>query len=458
MKVKKAISAFVVGILALTMTPITSMAQNFQNQSDVQWVALPLHDGQVRPASGESTWLYQLGEEASIDVMPLMHGEAMAGVAISYDVAGDCMPHGKLTQQVVTGQDCHARIMIGTLREPGFRDVRMQCTLEGRTYVNHIKVGFGAEQLQPYTQEPADFDQYWANVLEEQRNSVPLRVEVTPAPEFTTDKVECQKVKIYCYRGNSTYIYGYLTKPRGEGKFAVLVSPPGAGVKPMDPLKTMFYVEKGGIIRLDLEIHGIDPALSRDIYNDVTRAFGDHHANGYLSNGLQSPDTYYMRKVYAALVRAVDYLVTLPEWDGRNILIQGNSQGAALSLVLAGLDHRITAVACAHPALSDMAAYAADGRTGGYPHFGNLYKDVTLTPEVIRTLSYYDVVNFARRVTCPVYMTWGFNDNTCPPTTSWTVWNVLRCPKEKYVTPINEHWISTETRYRQMEFLLKHLQ
>jgi cephalosporin-C deacetylase-like acetyl esterase len=152
----------------------------------------------------------------------------------------------------------------------------------------------------------------------------------------------------------------------------------------------------------------------------------------------------------------VDYLTTRPEWDGKNVLVQGNSQGGGLGLALAALDPRITALAIAHPALADMAAYADRGRTGGYPHFGRKYKDVTLTPQVIQTLQYYDAVNFARLVKCPTFMTWGYNDNVCPPTTSYAVWNVLSCDKTHYITPINEHWISQETRLRQMRFLLEH--
>ena len=56
----------------------------------------------------------------------------------------------------------------------------------------------------------------------------------------------------------------------------------------------------------------------------------------------------------------------------------------------------------------------------------------------MKTLAYYDVVNFAKQITVPVYMTWGFNDNTCPPTTSYIVYNVLNCPKEALITPVND--------------------
>lgn len=439
----KSILTLLAVICVLVMSVQHSAAQNFQNQSDLQWVAVPSH----------SDWLYKTGEKAQIEVQLLLHGQPAPGVEITYQTGGDCLPTDT-EGRVVTDKEGRASIAVKGNGKPGFRDTQMQCQIEGRNYRNHIKVGFSPEQIVPFTQLPADFDTYWQQTLDEQRQ-LPMQVEVEEAPEFSNDKVVCQKVRIRCYRKDGQhYVYGYLSKPRKEGKYPVVVSPPGAGVKPMDPQKHMFYVERGNMIRLDLEIHGIDPALSAERYREITQAFGDHHANGYLSNGLQSRDTYYMRKVYAALVRAVDYVTSLPEWDGRNVLVQGNSQGAALSLVLAGLDPRVTAVACAHPALSDMAAYAQKGRTGGYPHFGNKYRDVVLTPEVITTLSYYDVVNFARRITCPVYMTWGYNDNVCPPTTSWAVWNVMTCSKVQYLTPINEHWISTETRYRQMEFLL----
>lgn len=224
----------------------------------------------------------------------------------------------------------------------------------------------------------------------------------------------------------------------------------------MDPLKTLFYAENN-CIRLDMEIHGIHPALDAETYRDISRTFGDHHRNGYLANGITHRDTYYMKKVYLACVRAVDYLCTLPEWDGVNVIAQGGSQGGALALILSALDSRITACVANHPALSDMAGYAEKGRTGGYPHFGRAYKGVELTPEVIRTLAYYDVVNFARLITVPVFLTWGFNDNVCPPTTSYAVYNVLTCPKEALITPVNEHWVSTATRYTQLDWIKSQL-
>ena len=127
----------------------------------------------------------------------------------------------------------------------------------------------------------------------------------------------------------------------------------------------------------------------------------------------------------------------------------------ALSLITAGLDPRVTACVANHPALSDMAGYAEKGRTGGYPHFNR--ENQMLTPQKIETLQYYDVVNFASRIKCPVYLTWGYNDNTCPPTTSYIVWNLITAPKQSLITPVNEHWTSEATNYGQMLWLKEHI-
>ena len=47
----------------------------------------------------------------------------------------------------------------------------------------------------------------------------------------------------------------------------------------------------------------------------------------------------------------------------------------------------------------------------------------------IATTQYYDVVNFARRVTAPGFYSWGFNDETCPPTSTYAAYNVITASK-----------------------------
>ena len=101
-----------------------------------------------------------------------------------------------------------------------------------------------------------------------------------------------------------------------------------------------------------------------------------------------------------------------------------------------------------------MAGFKA-GRASGYPHFEK--HEGMDTPEKLATMAYYDVVNFARRLTVPTYITWGFNDDTCPPTTSYAVYNVITAPKEALITPINEHWTSDATERGHLTWIKKHL-
>lgn len=242
--------------------------------------------------------------------------------------------------------------------------------------------------------------------------------------------------------------------PKAEGKYPVVLCPPGAGIKTIKgPMRHKYYAEEG-CIRFEIEIHGLNPELDEDTFGEISRAFSSRE-NGYLVNGLDSRENYYMKRVYLACVRSIDLLTSLPEWDGKNVIVQGGSQGGALALITAGLDKRVTACVANHPALSDMAGYKA-GRAGGYPHLFKNTVDMD-TPAKMKTLAYYDVVNFAKQITVPVYMTWGFNDNTCPPTTSYIVYNVLNCPKEALITPVNEHWTSEDTEYGHLLWIKKHL-
>lgn len=415
-------------------------AENYTYRSDVLWVTVPDH----------SDWLYKVGEEACVEVQFYKYGIPQDGVVVSYELGGDMMPSD--AEGKVTLKNGKAVIPIGTMKEPGFRDCRLTADVDGKTYSHHIKVGFSPEKLQPYTQLPADFNSFWEDAMAEEAQ-FPLTYTKEYVAKYSTDKIDCYLIRLQLNKQNQC-IYGYLFYPKAEGNYPVVLSPPGAGIKTIkDPMRHKYYAEEG-CIRFEIEIHGLHPELDNDTFSEISRAFSGRE-NGYLVNGLDSRENYYMKRVYLACVRCIDLLVSLPEWDGKNVIVQGGSQGGALALVTAGLDKRVTACVANHPALSDMAGYKA-GRAGGYPHLFTKTVDMD-TPEKINTLAYYDVVNFAKQITIPVYMTWGFNDNTCPPTTSYIVYNVLGCPKETLITPINEHWTSEDTEYGHLQWIKKHL-
>lgn len=407
----------------------TAYAENYPYRSDALWLAQPDH----------ADWLYKVGESPEIDIRLYRYGIPQDGVEVAWEAGDDLMPaddSGKLTLK-----NGAAKLRLKPMKKPGFRDLRLTAKIDGQTLRHHVKVGFSPEKIEPFTKKPADFDGFWQKGLDELAKT-PLKYTITPAPLYSTDKIDAYLVKLIVNRQNQA-VYGYLTMPKGAkpGSCPIVMCPPGAGIKTIkDPMLHKYYAESG-CIRFEIEIHGLNPEMTPEQFAEISKAFSGKE-NGYLSNGLDNRDNYYMRRVYLACVRAIDFLTTLPEWDGKNIGVQGGSQGGALAIVTAALDPRVTAVAANHPALSDMGAFKAK-RADGYPHFSRI--PGSDTPEKLETMAYYDVVNFARNLKCPVFMTWGYNDNTCAPTTSYAVYNVITSPKKALLTPINEHWTSDTT-------------
>lgn len=430
-------------ILAMNMSGVQNIkAENYPFKSDYLWLTVPDH----------ADWLYQTGENAKVEVSFCKYGIPRDG-ELKYSIGNDMLQPDK--HGSVKLKNGRAVINMGTKKTPGFRDMKLSVSLDGKTYEHHIKVGFSVDKIKPYTQEPQDFRSFWQKNVEELKQ-VPMSYTKELYKDYCTDKIDCYLVKLQIDKmGHSMYGFLFYPKNAQPGKHPVVLCPPGAGIKTIkDPMRNKYYAENG-FVRFEVEIHGLDPRISSETFGEISRAFNDRNG-GYLANGLENKDIYYMKHVYVGLVRCIDFLTSLPEWDGKNVAVQGGSQGGALAIIAAGLDSRVTQCVANHPALSDMAGYAAKGGTGGYPHFCR-QPQILSNEDCLNTLAYFDVVNFARYVKAPTYLTWGYNDVTCPPTTSYAVWNTLKCTKESLLTPINEHWTTTETNRGQMEWIKAHL-
>ena len=63
---------------------------------------------------------------------------------------------------------------------------------------------------------------------------------------------------------------------------------------------------------------------------------------------------------------------------------------------------------------------------GGWPHYFLYDKADNKKVEGGR---YYDGVNFARRLTCDCWFSFGYNDEVVPPTSSYGTYNIVTAPK-----------------------------
>ena len=309
-------------LLILAVMPLK--AENYPYRSDVLWVTVPDH----------ADWLYETGEQAEVEIQFYKYGIPQDEVEVTYELGSDMMPADKSGK--VTLKNGRAVIRLGTMKEPG------------------------------YTQQPADFNEFWEKAMEEAARC-PMKYTIEPAPEYATETTECYLVKLQCFR-RGTYIYGYLTRPKAAGSYPVVLCPPGAGIKTIkEPKRHIYYAEKG-YIRFEMEIHGLNPKMTTEEFKEISSAFGN-----YLTYGIDNRDNYYMKKVYLACVRAVDYLTSLPDWDGKNVIVQGGSQGGALALVTAGLDKRVTGRRLS-ALLQEIQrhGYTGEGRDNGLLRCGEL--------------------------------------------------------------------------------------
>lgn len=414
-------------------------ADNNPFHDSCQWTVVPNH----------ADWLYKTGEKASLKLTLLKYGMPAEGKVV-YTVSDD-MLEPEVTDSLIL-KNGSATIDVGTGRKPGFREIRLYHKDGENTSQYCLKLGFDVPSIAPLTKEPKDFGEFWKKAVDE-AEATPLSYTAERMEDFSTGKTDCFKVKLKTV--GSHHVYGYLYKPKGAaaGSCPVMTIPPGAGIKTILPHNDDDTAIKG-CINFQFEIHGIDPELSPETYQDIRSAMASRPCSYYRLD-LNDKDNYYMRHVYQALVKVIDLLTAQPEWDGRNVIAYGGSQGGALSLISTGIDSRVTQCISFYPAMVEMIGYSVKGATGGYPHFN---RDISLyTPKALETLPYYDVISFARHIKVPVFLSFGYCDPVCPPTTSYMVWNTLNCPKELFTMPYSEHWSNAAGRTAALDFIGSHL-
>jgi cephalosporin-C deacetylase-like acetyl esterase len=152
---------------------------------------------------------------------------------------------------------------------------------------------------------------------------------------------------------------------------------------------------------------------------------------------------YYHRAIIGA-VRAVRWLAQLPEVDPKHIGYKGISQGGGFGLILGGLlDGTFQGIYCHIPALCDHLGYKL-GRASGWPQFVSNSK-FKRHPDCQTFLPYYDAVNFARHIHCPVRFTVGLIDGTCCPSSVYAAFNAIPSTDKQIINqPYVKHGISHE--------------
>lgn len=256
------------------------------------------------------------------------------------------------------------------------------------------------------TARPADFDAFWAAILAE-ADALPLRPTFEHVPLRSTPAVDVYDVRFTSLEG--LRIAAWYCAPAGRtGPLPGLLIVPGYVSEPLLPKA---WAAQGYAV-LSLAPRG--KLRSNDRFNPGYP--------GLLTHNIVDRHTYGYRGFYADAYRAVDVLLSRPEVDPTRLGVHGSSQGGALTLLTAALRREMTCGAAGAPYLCGMMDAAS--LTHSYPYqeindYLRLYPERTAA--VRATLDYYDIINFAPRITCPMLVNIGLEDDVCPPETGFAL-------------------------------------
>jgi cephalosporin-C deacetylase len=268
--------------------------------------------------------------------------------------------------------------------------------------------------------KPDDFDAFWKAKLD-QLNTIPMNAVVAPG-ESGRAGVEWSTVKMN--NVNGSHVYAQMAKPAHEGKFPALVIYQWAS--PPYPLQKSWVTERAaeGWLALNVEPHDVPADMPQPFYDALPAIIKQYNTIGTLSR-----DESYFLRMYLGDYRAIEYIASRPDWDGKTIVVMGTSMGGQQSFVTAGLNPRVTHLIVNVPSGADVTA-TLHGRGASYPNWN------VSRPEVLKTARYFDTINFASHITARSLVAMGFIDDVSAPAGVFAVFNQIQGPKE--VVPMIE--------------------
>ncbi len=274
--------------------------------------------------------------------------------------------------------------------------------------------------------KPADFDAFWDNEIKKMR-SVPMNP-VLEEVKLDDKRIRAWKFKLDC--GDNNFAYGYISMPaKADAKSLPAIAQfHGASTMGLRNAPTYYAYSS---IHVTMSPHQSECGQDREYYKEFEKSI-----RGYNQKDVTDRDKYYMKGMILRVLRTLEFIKTCPEWNGKDLITHGESQGGFQSLAGAALDKDVSFCLAMVPAMSDHLGFK-QGNPNGWPWViaikdgKPVAEDFAKKAELV--LPYYDNVNFATRITCPIWISTGLLDKTCPPSGVLAVYNNLPADTEKHI-------------------------
>jgi len=380
----------------------------------------PYHAGGIYNVGDKAGWTITIPEGVTPPKEPYTYSIQINEVAQGATTGELDLSSGKATLEVPSDKPEMVFIVISP---PGAQNGRGRGGFgggfggrgRGRGTPQHawqIGAAIAPTKLEPTAAKPADFDSFWDGKLKALA-AVPINPQLTEVDQHP----EGQKVYQFKLDSVDSHVQGWLAKPDKDGKFPALILYQYAGVYALPVTNVTNRAAKGWLC-MDVDSHDIPPTQGPT-----------PQLNGYQSFGNTDREKCYFLDMYLRDTRAVQYIKSRPDWDGKTIVLMGTSMGGQQTLVTAGLNDGITAAVAWVPSGTDFNG-DLHGHKVGYPNWNSS------NPQVAETGLYFDVVNFAPRIKAPTFIGMGFLDQIASPVGIWTAYNQIPGPKE--IVPMPE--------------------
>ncbi|MGW2781133.1 acetylxylan esterase [Streptomyces populi] len=283
--------------------------------------------------------------------------------------------------------------------------------------------------------EPEDFDSFWAETLKETReHDLAARFEPVGTPLKT---VTVHDVTFAGFGGHP--VKGWLTVPAGaDSPLPTVVEFIGYGGGRGLPHTHLLWAS-AGFAHFVMDTRGQASAWGG---GETPDPVGSAPAfPGFMTRGVEDPDTYYYRRLFTDAVRAVEAARSHPLVDAARVAALGGSQGGGIAIAVGALVPDLAAIAPDVPFLCDFPRATTLTDRAPYREIGNYLKTHRgRTEQVQRTLSYFDGVHFAARGRAPALFSAALEDQTCPPSTVFAAFNAWAGEdKQIEVYDFNDH-------------------
>ena len=307
-------------------------------------------------------------------------------------------------------------VLTASLSRPGFVRVKVEAcdgNLNPLSNVTCFLGGAGAEveKIECDTKMPDDFDDFWENIVKElDSHGVVLEEKIPYSAE--EEGFSVYKIKLKMPFGKP--VWSLLSIPNGGENLPAKVIYCGYGVYSIEPVLEKEY------ITLVTDVHGLEPGLSEEYYKELGREpDGELYYYGFDSIENSNPDNVYFKSVIARDLMAAKFIKTLPQWNKKELISQGGSQGAFRATSVAAHDKDITELNITVPWFCNLGGYK-NGRMRGW------------SPDYVEGVCYFDTANQMTRVECPVNVSAKLGDYTCPPSSVMAAYN--NCKNKKKIT------------------------